>query len=395
MGILIPLFLVILSCLIIWRASDGFAIASDFIGRNLSDGVRGATINAIGSSLPELFTSLFFLFYLKDVDGFSGGIGTTAGSAIFNSMIIPAAVILVVVLLGIAKVIKISRKVIRRDGYALIIAELIFIMVISGHSMNWGHGLILMIIYFIYLAYMLYAMERTGELEKKQRHKELTEIEYNHTSFIKAFLTFDLRRVVLGEKKISDQNAWILLIVSTTFIAFVCFILVQACEWLGSDEYIIPGLGKFNGLNIPILFVAVILAAAASSVPDTIISMKDAQKGNYDDAISNVLGSNIFDICFAMGFPLFLFTLLHGPIVMHQDIIALSSELRMLLLILTILAFLIYIFSNRIRLIHAILLLILYAIFSLYVVGRSLQNEIVEKIGESLQYLVNFISIFN
>jgi Ca2+/Na+ antiporter len=395
MGILIPLFLVILSCLIIWRASDGFAIASDFIGRNLSDGVRGATINAIGSSLPELFTSLFFLFYLKDVDGFSGGIGTTAGSAIFNSMIIPAAVILVVVLLGIAKVIKISRKVIRRDGYALIIAELIFIMVISGHSMNWGHGLILMIIYFIYLAYMLYGMERTGELEKKQRHKELTEIEYNHTSIIKAFLTFDLRRVVLGEKKISDQNAWILLIVSTTFIAFVCFVLVQACEWLGSDKYIIPGLGSFNGLNIPILFVAVILAAAASSVPDTIISMKDAQKGNYDDAISNVLGSNIFDICFAMGFPLFLFTLLHGPIIMHEDIIALSSELRMLLLILTVLAFLIYVFSNRIRLIHAILLLILYAIFSLYVVGRSLQSEIVEEIGKTLQYLVNFISFFN
>lgn len=395
MGILIPLFLVILSCLIIWRASDGFAIASDFIGRNLSDGVRGATINAIGSSLPELFTSLFFLFYLKDVDGFSGGIGTTAGSAIFNSMIIPAAVILVVVLLGIAKVIKISRKVIRRDGYALIIAELIFIMVISGHSMNWGHGLILMIIYFIYLAYMLYGMERTGELEKRQRHKELTDIEYNHTSIFKAILTFDLRRVVLGEKKISDQNAWILLIISTTFIAFVCFVLVQACEWLGRDEYIIPGIGSFHGLNIPILFVAVILAAAASSVPDTIISMKDAQKGNYDDAISNVLGSNIFDICFAMGFPLFLFTLLHGPIVMHEDIIALSSELRMLLLILTVLAFLIYVFSSRIRLIHAILLLILYAIFSLYVVGRSLQSEIVEEIGKSLQYLVNFISFFN
>jgi cation:H+ antiporter len=395
MGIVIPLFLVIISCLIIWRASDGFAIASDFIGRNLSDGVRGATINAIGSSLPELFTSLFFLFYLKDVDGFSGGIGTTAGSAIFNSMIIPAAVILVVVVLGIANVIRVSRKVIRRDGYALIIAELIFIVVISGSSMNWGHGLILMVIYFIYLAYMLYGMERTGELEKRQRHKELTEIEYNHTSLFNAILTFDLRRVVLGEKKISDRNAWPLLIISTTAIAFVCFVLVQACEWLGSEEYIIPYVGEFKGLNIPILFVAVILAAAASSVPDTIISMKDAQKGNYDDAISNVLGSNIFDICFAMGFPLFLFTLLHGPIIMHEEIIALSSELRMLLLILTILAFGIYIYSSRIRLIHAVLLLSLYAIFSLYVVGRSLDNEIVDQVGKILQYLVNFINVFN
>ena len=60
MGILIPLILVILCCIIIWRASDGFAIASDFIGRNLSDGVRGATINAIGSSLPALHYSFYF-----------------------------------------------------------------------------------------------------------------------------------------------------------------------------------------------------------------------------------------------------------------------------------------------------------------------------------------------
>ena len=131
MGILIPLFLVIICCIIIWRASDGFTVASDYIGRNLSEGVRGATINAIGSSLPEVFTSFFFLFYLKDVDGFSGGIGTTAGSAIFNGMIIPAFVILVVILTGIAKQITISRKVLFRDGFSLIAAEFLFIIIIS------------------------------------------------------------------------------------------------------------------------------------------------------------------------------------------------------------------------------------------------------------------------
>ena len=48
--------------------------------------------------------------------------------------------------------------------------------------------------------------------------------------------------------------------------------------------------------------------------------MKDAQKGNYDDAVSNVLGSNIFDVCFALGFPLFLFTIIYGPIEMGSRI---------------------------------------------------------------------------
>ena len=75
------------------------------------------------------------------------------------------------------------------------------------------------------------------------------------------------------------------------------------------------------------MFVALNLASAASSFPDTIISIKDAKKGNYDDAISNALGSNIFDVCFALGFPLFIFTLINGPIVMSEDIIDLSLSL--------------------------------------------------------------------
>ena len=96
MGILIPLIFIVICCIIIWKASNGFEVSSEYLGRNLSDGVRGATINAIASSMPELFTTIFFLIYLKDTDGFSGGIGTTAGSAIFNGMIIPALVIFVV-----------------------------------------------------------------------------------------------------------------------------------------------------------------------------------------------------------------------------------------------------------------------------------------------------------
>ncbi len=49
----ISLSLIILCCVVIWRASDGFEAASEYLGRNLNEGVRGATINAIGSSMPE------------------------------------------------------------------------------------------------------------------------------------------------------------------------------------------------------------------------------------------------------------------------------------------------------------------------------------------------------
>jgi cation:H+ antiporter len=392
MGILIPLFLVIICCIIIWRASAGFTVASDYIGRNLSEGVRGATINAIGSSLPEVFTSFFFLFFLKDVDGFSGGIGTTAGSAIFNGMIIPAFVILVVILSGISNSITISRKVFLRDGFSLILAELLFIIIISGTSLNWWHGLILMIIYFIYLFYMLKSMKRADPEHPAYSEPQL-KVHKERRSTLYYLMTFNLEPVIIGKGRISTRTAWPLLILSTVSIAVTCLVLVQACEWIGSGEYTIPYVGSYQGLNIPIMFVAVILASAASSVPDTIISMNDARKGNYDDAISNALGSNIFDICFALGFPLFIYTLVHGPILMHQDTIDQSSELRMLLLLLTIVAFVVYIFRKVITSTQAYILLGIYGIFTLYVIGRGAGHPIAAEVAGFLKSIVSFLNL--
>jgi len=391
MGILIPLFIVIVCCIIIWRASDGFTAASDYIGRNLSEGVRGATINAIGSSLPEVFTSFFFLFYLKDVDGFSGGIGTTAGSAIFNGMIIPAFVILVVVLTGIATKIQVSQKVILRDGFSLIIAEFLFIIIISGTSLDWWHGLFLMVIYFVYLFYMLKTMKKSkSSMNTVEPDFIVHEAKRSNWYYL---MKLDLEPIILGKKKMTDATAWPLLIISTLSIAFTCLLLVQACEWIGSAEYTIPYFGTFAGLNIPIMFVAVILASAASSVPDTIISMNDARKGNYDDAISNALGSNIFDICFALGFPLFLYTIIHGPIIMSTDTINQSSELRMLLLILTILAFGVFIIKRSITSVQAYILLSIYGFFTLYVIGRGANHPIANNVAEFLRNIVASLNL--
>ncbi len=392
MGILIPLFLVIICCVVIWRASDGFTVASDYIGRNLSEGVRGATINAIGSSLPELFTTFFFLFYLKDVDGFSGGIGTTAGSAIFNGMIIPAFVILVVILTGLAKNITVSQKVLFRDGFSLIIAEFLFIIIISGSALYWWHGLFLMVIYFIYLTYMLISMKKISP--ENQPGTPQFKLHEERKSTWHYLITFDLEPIFIGEKRISNKTAWPLLIFSTFSIAFTCLLLVQACEWIGSAEYTVPFLGTYAGLDIPIVFVAVILASAASSVPDTIISMNDARKGNYDDAISNALGSNIFDICFALGFPLFLYTIIYGPIIMNEATIEQSSELRMLLLLLTIIAFGVYTYRKIINRVQAYILLGIYGIFTLYVIGRGADHPVANNIANILRDLVSYLDLF-
>ncbi|MEM6978703.1 MAG: sodium:calcium antiporter [Planctomycetota bacterium] len=426
MGILIPLVLIFFTCLIIWRACDGFELASEYIGRNLSEGVRGGTINAISSSIPELFTTLIALFVLSDREGFSVGIGTTAGSALFNGMIIPAACILSVVGFVIAgkqvDSVNVSTKVLRRDGITLILCEIVLIVLINGDALHWWQGFVLMMLYGVYMVVMWTTMKRTPNLSLAANADDETIPEQEDASHPPGFVgrlfywlsggpVLDLERWMVRDhhrQQIKNEtwNGWGLLLVSTTVIGAACYLLVFACEWLGSGpanvahpSYVIFGW-QLEGLGMPAMFVAVIFASMATSVPDTVISIRDARDGDYDDAVANALGSNIFDIGFALGFPLFMFTLIHGPIEMAPEVAAQSGELRLLLLGLTVVGFLIYYLGRRgvmpdgsayveMRKHKAALLLLIYLTFVVYIVGRSQDSDLAEQVSQVLRSILD------
>jgi len=370
---IIAILLIVLCCIIIWRASDGFEVASEYLGRNLKDGVRGATINAIGSSMPELFTTFWFLFVLHNKDGFAGGIGTTAGSAIFNGMIIPAVVILAVIGYGLAKRVTVSKKVIWRDGFSLILAEIALIFVISGTTLQWWHGLILVALYGIYVTYMLSTMSASdGDEEEDEADEDDDEAP---RPFLKSLLTLDMEPVFI-RNGINTGNAWALLLTTMAIIGGACALLVYACEDLA------------HGLGIHTYFVAVVLASAATSVPDTILSYRDAMDGQYDDAVANALGSNIFDVCFALGFPLFVYTLMYGPITMSMETVENVTELRVWLLISTVVAFIIYVVGEGMGRVKAFLLLGIYVIFTFYIASKAYGAEWALQTGEFLRSLV-------
>ncbi|MBB3210058.1 cation:H+ antiporter [Rhodopirellula rubra] len=425
MGILIPLILIFFTCLVIWRACDGFEIASEYIGRNLSEGVRGGTINAISSSVPELFTTLIALFVLSDRDGFSVGIGTTAGSAIFNGMIIPAACILSVVGFVVAGVrvtsVNVSTKVLLRDGISLILCEFVLILLVNGDRLHWWQGLVLMVMYFAYMIYMLTSMkqvaaandEESGDDDGADQDDEDEPAGVVGTLFywMSGGPLLDLERWFVKDHhrdQMEDEswNGWGLLLTSTAVIGAACWALVTACEWLGTGaanvenpSYTLFGQ-TFEGFGMPAMFVAVIFASMATSVPDTVISIRDARDGDYDDAVANALGSNIFDICFALGFPLFVFTLIHGPIELSADIAEQSGELRLLLLGLTVAGFFVYFLGRRgvtpagiqyveMRKGKAVLLLLLYCGFVAYIVGRSQDVALAEQISGFLRSVLD------
>ncbi len=364
---------IVVAMLAIWRACDGFEDASGFLGRNLSEGVRGATINAIGSSIPELLTASLALLFYANKDGFAFGIGTTAGSAIFNSAIIPALVVGTVVYAGLATRVNVSRKVILRDGLFLLGAEALLIYLMSQPALGVGSGLLLIGFYVAYITYMLTTMRSKDDSEVLEGDSEGGE-EGNNQSLLRSIISIDLTAVVVGERELTTGRAWALLISAIVVIGFACHILVESCY----------GIGEVLGIRT--YFIAVILAAAATSVPDTILSIKDAKAGNYDDAVANALGSNIFDICVCLGLPLVIYSLYTGQTLsLVGDDSGSIAELRILLFGLTCVIVAINFFSAGLKKTAVPVLVGMYILFVMFVIGRAYDCPIANKIGVELQ----------
>ena len=369
-GLILPLFLIVVCGYVIWRAGDTFLEGSNYIGRNLRDGVKGATINAVASSMPELFIALFFLFFLKDVVGFSGGLGTSFGSVLFNSLIIPSVAVLGVLSKSKKQSVEVSRKIIIRDGLWLLLVEFVLIYFIQQGVISWVESLVLIIIYGLYVMYLFKTMKGGHEIDYEEPFSDKEKV-----SFLSAFIILDLKRIIIGNQKLNTNKAWLVFIVSSLIIGFVCYFLVIACEWLGSETYSVYWFGELQGLGIPLLFVAIVFAAIGSSFPDTIISYKDAQKGNYDDAVSNAYGSNIFNLCVALGLPLFFFTFIYGPIELTPEIVDLISSLSWWFFGLTFFSIFLYTRPGGVTRNQAFVLILSYIIFILFIFWSAYSSD--------------------
>lgn len=344
------LILMIICSIVIAKACDVFEASTEYLGRNLNDGVKGATLNAIGSSMPEFLTTVFFLAFAAHTNlgrDLAASIGGDTGSAIFNSIVIPMLVIWVVfgTIAGI-KGIKIAKKVILRDGLFLIGAEILLLVLLSSDYITHWHGWLFTFFYLLYLAYTLIATKNSVDSDEDN--------EEEHDSWYEKY-QFKSKNGRLG-------RTWFLLIISTIVIAIACAGLVEGCK----------GISDAMGINP--LFIALILVAAASSVPDTIISLKDAKKGNYDDALSNVLGSNIFDITISMGLPLAVFLMLTGEKIDFREAGPTLIDIRVMLLTITIITMGVYYFSKEMKMRHVAILGVLYAIFITYAIGAASYN---------------------
>lgn len=355
MELLLAILGVGIASYLIKYACDQFEPAADYLGRNMAPGVKGATINAIGSSMPELLTSMAFIFtiaQLEIAEGLLAAVAVTAGSAVFNILIIPALVILAVTMFG-PRVgsISVSKSTIVRDGVFLLLAELVLILILGIPVISWVSGAMLLLIYVGYFLYLFHQIRTGSSVEEKE---EDNNDEGGETpSLIRQLVTLDFINLVFRGRNMSTGMAW-------TVLGLSILVLAVACQLLAESVVLAA-----NALSVPIYITSVILAAAATSVPDTILSVKDAGKGNYDDAVSNAVGSNIFDITVCTGLPVLIYTMIYGSITMSISE-ALADQVQLLRIVLfgvSVAVLALFLYGRRIGPEKAFLMLTLYAVW--------------------------------
>ncbi|KAA0197728.1 Sodium:potassium:calcium exchanger [Fasciolopsis buskii] len=95
----------------------------------------------------------------------------------------------------------------------------------------------------------------------------------------------------------------------------------MACVWIGLFTVIMMWMITVIGVtfHIPDTIMGLTFIAAGSSVPDAIASILVVREGEGDMAVSNAVGSNVFDILVCMGLPWFLKCIISGaPVIIYS-----------------------------------------------------------------------------
>ena len=151
---------------------------------------------------------------------------------------------------------------------------------------------------------------------------------------------------------------WFSFINSIIWIGFICY---------GMVEFAIL-IGQMCDISSTVMGLTVL--SAGTSVPDAISSIVVAQRGLGDMAISNALGSNVFDILLGLGFPYFLSALMEGhPVMMCVDDVSVYLVCLVVVLIIVVGTF--TVFKFQLRPIMGVILIVVYILFFLMAVLRD------------------------
>lgn len=269
---------------------------SDYL--KLPPSVSGATFMAAGTSAPELSTTLFALFLVGANP--ATGLGTVVGSAIFQ----------ILVVIGFAATIRTSYlnwKPVIRDGVLYCISILLLIWVIFDGTITFFESSVLVATYFLYLIVLAFWARLVDESTEPSAIKMVEEVVEEERTKRKTVLQKIMYVIDTPFRLIPDcekDKRWTIpvFILSLAGIAFASFFLVR-----GGEAFAV-------GIGVPASIIALTILAGGSSVPEMIGSAIVSRQGRGDMAISNAIGSNVFDILISLGLPLMIYTGMFGAL---------------------------------------------------------------------------------
>ncbi|MFW3145527.1 MAG: calcium/sodium antiporter [Thermoplasmatota archaeon] len=211
--------------------------------KGISGHVIGLTLVATATSLPELATSVTASFTKNP----GIAIGNVVGSNAFNVGIVLALSVFIMPV--------ISDKMVKRDGFFVWGATMLFALLALGGIMRWEAS----ILFVLYLAYVFYLFRTTK---------------------------------IAGELEVGERS-----IIALAVMLLGGIILL----FMGSPILVISAERLADKLDVADSVIAVTLIAAGTSLPELITGLIAAIKGHEGIAVGNVLGSNLFNILLIPG----------------------------------------------------------------------------------------------
>lgn len=313
---ILNIFLLIFGFIILIKGADIFVDGSSSLARNfkLSTMFIGLTIVSFGTSAPELAVSIQSL--LKG----SGDIvlGNVIGSNILNILLI----------LGVSALfhsLTVKDNTVKKELPITLMLTTLLIVLMTDTFFGFGNngfsrqdGVVL-ILFFMVFVYYLFSM-----MKNKIDTNENEPIKFTVPKSV-LFIILGLVGVVLGSNFVVDSASSI-------------------AQALGVSERMI----------------ALTIVALGTSLPELVTSVTATRKGEYDIAIGNVVGSNIFNIGLVLGLPTALIGGIENLSFSAMDLVALFLS-----------ALLLFVFSfkdKRIGKREGIVMLIIFAIYYSFVI---------------------------
>jgi cation:H+ antiporter len=272
----------IVSLIVLIKASDFFVESAKNIAEllNISTYIIGFTLVAIGTSLPELVSSVAASYY-----GSTGLIiGNIIGSNIANIGLI----------LGITSFIgtiaSIKKRVFYHEGLTLLAISILFMIFSLDNHISRLEGLFFLLGFIGYSFYII----------KFNIFKRL----YASIPLMKDFIKYKIFRKKKKEElkeeikeEISKEKKPVLAILKELSK------IVLSGEFMKlSVDFLIPSAQNLSlGLGISETIVGITMLAVGTSLPELVVSISSIRKGLGDLLIGTIIGSNISNILLVGG----------------------------------------------------------------------------------------------